>query len=224
MGDNYTQGDPHKLKSGEAVVLIHGLWMPGAAMRPLARRLRRGGWETAIFSYTARRATVRQNAADLAAFVNKLDGSMVHFVGHSLGGLVLTQYLQDFPARHPGRVVLLGTPYRGSHVARCLSRYRLGRWLCGLSLHGALLGDGPRWPGGRELGVIAGTAPFGVGRLIPGLPRPNDGLVAVAETLVPEQTDNITVPVTHSGLLFSAAAARHVAAFLAAGRFFRETI
>jgi pimeloyl-ACP methyl ester carboxylesterase len=203
------------------VVLIHGLWMPGAAMLPLARRLKRGGWETAIFSYTARRATVRQNAAALAAFVSKLEGSAVHFAAHSFGGLVLAQYLQDFPARWPGRAVLLGTPYRGSHVAGRMSHHRLGRWLCGLSLHGALLGDGPRWPRGRELGVIAGTAPFGVGRLIPGLPRPNDGLVAVAETPVPGQTDFVTLPLTHSGLLFSAAAARQVAAFLAAGRFSR---
>ena len=221
MGDKYKRGDHRALKSGEAVVLIHGLWMPGGAMMPLAHRLRRGGWATAIFSYAARYVTVKQNAAALAAFANKVDASQVHFVAHSLGGLVLSQCLLDFPVQRPGRVVLLGTPYRGSYVARRLNQYRLGRWLCGLSLQQALLGDGPRWPGGRELGVIAGTTPFGAGRLIPGLPRPNDGTVAVAETQVPGQTDTITLPVTHSGMLFSAMVARQVAAFLADGRFSR---
>jgi pimeloyl-ACP methyl ester carboxylesterase len=219
LGDKYKRREHRVLKPDEAVVLIHGLWMPAYAMTPLAQRLRRRGWATVFFSYASRHATVKQNAAALALFVNKIDASQLHFVAHSLGGLVLAQYLQDFPAQRPGRVVLLGTPYRGSYVARHLNQYRLGRWLCGLSLQEALLGDGPRWPGGRELGVIAGTTPFGAGWLIPGLPRPNDGTVAVAETVVPGQTDNITLPVTHSGLLFSAVVVRQVAVFLADGRF-----
>jgi pimeloyl-ACP methyl ester carboxylesterase len=206
-------------KSDEAVVVIHGLWMPAAVMKLLARRLRRAGRSNFIFAYSSRSAMVKQNAAALAAYLNTIDASTLHFVAHSLGGLVVTQLLQDYPAQRPGRVVLLGTPYRGSFVAQRLSRHRLGRWLCGQSLHGALLGDGPCWPGGRELGVIAGNKPFGVGWLTPGLPRPNDGTVAVAETVVSEQTDNITLPVTHSGLLFSAAVARQVGLFLSDGHF-----
>jgi hypothetical protein len=91
--------------------------------------------------------------------------------------------------------------------------------LCGLSLHGALLGDGPRWRQGRDLGVIAGTLPFGVGWLAPGLPRPNDGTVSVAETRVENGADAITVPVTHTGLMFSRRVERQVEHFLAAGRF-----
>ena len=199
--------------------MLHGLLMPGAAMTVLARRLRRAGWTAYIFSYSSRHATVRRNAAALAAFLKGVDAPVVHFVAHSLGGLVLMQLWQDYPAQRPGRAVLLGTPYRGSHVARRISRYRWGRRLCGLSLQTALLGDGPRWPGGRELGVIAGTAPFGMGWIGPGLPRPHDGMVAVAETAVPGQTDHINLPVTHSGMLFSAVAARQVVYFLAEGRF-----
>ena len=55
--------------------------------------------------------------------------------------------------------------------------------------------------------------------MVPGLPRPNDGTVAVDETQVPDQTDTITLPVTHTGLLFSAGVARQVVRFLATGRF-----
>ena len=221
MVDHHSPLDHRCGKSDEAVVVIHGLWMPAGVMNLLTLRLRRGGWSSFKFAYSSRSATSKQNAVALQEFITSIDAPTVHFVAHSLGGLVVTQLMQDYSAQRPGRVVLLGTPYRGSYVARQLSRHRLGRWLCGLSLQGALLGDGPRWPGGRELGVIAGTKPFGVGWLTPGLPRPHDGTVAVAETVVPEQSDNITLPVTHSGMLFSAAVARQVAFFLSMGRFSR---
>jgi pimeloyl-ACP methyl ester carboxylesterase len=206
-------------KSAEAVVLIHGLWMPALVMALLARRLRRAGWATFRFAYSSRHATLRENATALAAFLRGIDAPRVHFVAHSLGGLLLMQLLQDVPGLPPGRVVLLGTPCRGSHVARRLNRHAWGRWLCGLSLDRALLGDGPRWTGARELGIIAGTVPIGAGLIMPGLARPNDGTVAVAETVVTERADAITLPVTHSGLLFSAAVARQVVHFLNTGKF-----
>lgn len=208
-------------KSAEAVVLIHGLWMPALVMAPLARRLRRAGWATFRFAYSSRHATLRENAAALAAFVRGIDAPRVHFVAHSLGGLLLMQLLQDIPGLPPGRVVLLGTPYSGSHVARRLSRHAWGRWLCGLSLD-ALLGDGPRWTGERELGIIAGSVPIGAGWIVSGLAKPNDGTVAVAETVVAERTDAITLPVTHSGLVFSAAVARQLVHFLNTGSFQRQ--
>ena len=148
----------------------------------------------------------------------------VHFVAHSLGGLVVMRCLQDYPEQRPGRVVVMGTPYRESHVARYLSRHALGRWLCGMSLRSALLGKGTVWSGGRDLGVIAGTSSIGAGWIAPGLPRPNDGTVAVAETIVPGCTDEITLPVTHSGMVFSAKVARQVAHFLATGTFLHENI
>jgi pimeloyl-ACP methyl ester carboxylesterase len=206
-------------KSAEAVVLIHGLWMPALVMAVLARRLRRAGWATFRFAYSSRHVALRENAAALAAFVQDIDAPRVHFVAHSLGGLLLMQLLQDAPGLPPGRVVLLGTPYRGSHVANCLSRHAWGRWLCGLSLDGALLGDGPRWTGERELGIIAGNVPIGAGWAVSGLAKPNDGTVAVAETVVAGRTDAITLPVTHSGLVFSAAVARQLVHFLNTGSF-----
>ena len=219
MADKHNQARRSASTSPEAVVLIHGLWMPALVMALLARRLRRAGWATFRFAYSSRHATLRENAAALAGFVRGIDAPRVHFVAHSLGGLLLMQLFQDYPGQRPGRVVLLGTPYQGSHVAKRLSRHAWGRWLCGLSLDGALLGDGPRWRGERELGVIAGTVPIGAGWIVPGLAKPNDGTVAVAETVVEEQSDTITLPVTHSALVLSAAVARQVVGFLNTGSF-----
>lgn len=219
MADKFKRFGHSAPGNGEAVVLIPGLWMPALVMGLLARRLRRAGWAAAVFAYPSRHAATRQNAARLAAFLETVDAPVVHFVAHSLGGLVLTQLLQDYPGQRPGRAVMLGTPYQGSYVARRLSRHGWGRWLCGLSLEGALLGDGPHWPEGRELGVIAGSMPIGVGWVIPGLPRPHDGSVAVAETRVPGQTEQLILPVSHTAMLFSTVVARQTAAFLAAGKF-----
>jgi pimeloyl-ACP methyl ester carboxylesterase len=147
----------------------------------------------------------------------------VHFVGHSLGGLLILRLFADFPEQRPGRIVLLGTPYAGSATARNLARRAWGRRLLGRSLEQALLGDGPRWHGGHDLGVIAGTTSVGLGLLVGELPRPNDGTVIVAETRGIPGAVSCTLPGSHSSLLFSAEVARRVCRFLLSGRFDERT-
>ncbi len=203
----------------EVVILVHGLWMTGLDMTLLRRRLRRCGFAVVQFSYPSVRSSVKENALRLQQFIQDIEAGTVHFVGQSLGGLVILQLFQDFPAQRPGRVVFLGTPYLGSHVARCLSAHTFWRSLFGKSLEGALLRGGPVWAGQRELGVIAGTLPIGGGLLIRDLPRPNDGTVAVQETYVPGMTAHITVSASHTGLLFAASVAQQTCAFLKTGHF-----
>src|SRR5439155_5575717 len=72
-----------------AVVLVHGLWLSGWCMLLLAWRLRRCGFRTYRFSYRSVRKGLRENAAALRAFSDAIDASTVHFVGHSLGGIVI---------------------------------------------------------------------------------------------------------------------------------------
>lgn len=188
-------------------------------MIPLAGRLRRCGFSPQPFAYHDLRFTLRQNADALARFAEGLPGGQVHFVGHSLGGLLVLKALEQFPGQRVGRVLLLGTPYQGSHVARVLNRSRLSRWMLGSSIRSGLLKDRPQWSGDRELGVIAGCRNLGGGLLIPGLPRPHDGMVAVEETRVPRATDSIVLKVNHTEMLFSAEVARRACAFLKSGCF-----
>jgi len=202
----------------ESVVLVHGLWMTGIDMFLLRRRLRRCGFDVVQFSYPTLRSDIATNAARLHEFSRALQNPVIHFIGHSLGGLVILRLFQDFPGQRPGRVVLLGTPCAGSYVAYRLSQC-VGRWLFGQSLEQGLLNDAHRWSGGRELGVIAGSLSFGGGMIVRGLPRPNDGTVAVRETYLSGMTEHITLPASHTGLVFSANVARQVCVFLQTGRF-----
>lgn len=202
--------------------MLPGLYLAGPYLIPLQRRLGRCGFEASRFSYPSVRRTVKENAARLQGFVGAIDGDVVHLVGHSLGGLVIRQWLHDYPDQRPGRIVTLGTPHGGSHVARRLSRWPAGRVLLGRSLAHGLLGDLPAWDGALALGVIAGTLGMGMGWLVPGLERPNDGTVAAVETRLEGMTDYIELPVTHTCMLFSRRAGAQVCAFLSTGRFARR--
>jgi pimeloyl-ACP methyl ester carboxylesterase len=206
-------------RPGESVVLVHGLWMTGAVCAVLARRLRACGFEPLLFSYASARMTLEQAAQRLERFVRERSSGPVHFVGHSLGGLVVLELLAREPSVPVGRVVLLGSPTTSSLAAEQLVRSRSGRVLAGRAL--------PQWRAERgmevarrvDTGAIAGTARFGLASLVVTLPRPNDGAVTVAETQLAGLRDHIVLHTTHSGLLLSARVARQVCAFLAHGRF-----
>jgi pimeloyl-ACP methyl ester carboxylesterase len=203
----------------ETVVLVHGLWMNGMEMSLLRRRLRAYGYRVEQFRYRTVGEDLEGNARRLNTFLQPFAASgRLHLVAHSLGGLVVRRLMHDFPQQPPGRVVTLGTPHRGSYIARRACRSGLLRRLLGMSLP-ALLGEVPPWGGERELGSLAGSLSIGVGWLFRGVPRPNDGTVAVAETQLPGQNDHRVLPTSHFGLLFSRYAALQVAHFLRHGRF-----
>jgi len=207
----------------EGVVLVHGLWMHGIIMTLLERRIGHYGYQTGSFSYASLRLTLTQNADELAAFCGGLDFARMHFVGHSLGGLVILRMLEREPGLRVGRVVLAGMPYGESFAARRLERFPGGRAMLGRSVLEWLERGGPRHAGKHEIGVIAGTLGAGLGRLVaPGLPAPNDGVVTVEETWLPDMRDCIVMPVNHSGMLVSGAVARQVCEFIRHGAFRRE--
>ncbi len=204
----------------QAVVLVHGLWHSGAALALWARRLRRAGFVVHTFSYPSRRGGFRAAADRLDRFLRGLDAPAVHLVGHSLGGLVIRALHHYHPRQHPGRIVTTATPHQGSRAAANLLRHPLGRWLAGQTVAELAAGAPRDWdaPGG-EIGVIHGQRSFGLGRLVARLPRPNDGLLSAAESGLPGARDEIALPVSHSGMLLSAAVADQIGHFLRHGRF-----
>jgi pimeloyl-ACP methyl ester carboxylesterase len=203
----------------QTVILVHGIWMSSLELMLLAWRLRRCGYRTLRFHYRSLRWPVRHNAACLARRVQQLPAGTTHLVAHSLGGLVVLQALQDHPELISGRIVLLGSPVKGSAVARHIYARRLLRWLIGRSGEQGLLGGGPRWGGWQSLGVIAGNRSLGIGRLMGGLSGTNDGVVNLGETTIDGAQDSLVVESSHMGLFTSRRVARQVCAFLKHGRF-----
>lgn len=202
-----------------AVVLVHGLWMRGPDMLLLRYRLRRCDFVTYQFSYPTTRCTVEEAAQLLQRFIAKLPETTLHFVAHSLGGLVVQRLFTRHPAQRPGRVVTLGTPYQGCIAARRLADFRAGRFLLGNSFQHGLADQSRHWTAPQALGVIAGDLSIGGGRLLGGLTSANDGTVAVDEARIPGASDQRIVHVSHMGLLLSPQVARLTCGFLRSGTF-----
>lgn len=206
----------------DIVVLVHGLWVHGIAMELMRRRVSRAGYRTLAYSYPSMRLTLTENATRFARCLRELSAERVHLVGHSLGGLIVLRTLELAGPLAPGRVVLAGTPFAGSFAARRLKRFRGGSTALGRSLTEWLETPHKKPEPEREIGVIAGSSPFGLGRLIvPDVPRPSDGVVSVEETRLPGMRDHIVLPVSHSGMLVSRSVARQICAFLRNGAFTR---
>ena len=198
------------------VILAHGLWVPGALMRPLAARLEASGFRCHTFTYLGTARTLENHIERLARFAQ--DIGPAHFVGHSMGGLVVLEALARHPDLAAGRVVLLGTSARGNFAGRRLARHAAGRWMLGASAPLWRERDS-RWTRAESLGVIAGTRPFGLGVLLGRLEGPSDGVVTVEETSIEGMSERITLPVGHSQMLVSAKVAAQTAAFLSEGKF-----
>lgn len=214
-----TGNHKHMNGGGEMVVLVHGLWMHGVVFAWYRRRLARRGFATCAFSYPSVRRGLSENARALADFVAALSSCRIHLVGHSLGGLVVLSMLAERAEPRVGRVVLLGSPVNGSHCAAGLLRWPGGAGLLGRSLRDWFASPMPKLPAGVEIGVLAGRRSLGLGRVIRGLPSPNDGVVAVAETRLAAGKDSVVLPVAHSQMLISATCIDQVANFLNTGNF-----
>jgi pimeloyl-ACP methyl ester carboxylesterase len=197
--------------------------MHGAVMMVLRRRMARGGYHAQSYTYPPIRLTLTENGARLADYCRSLDAQRLHFIGHSMGGLVILKMLESAEKLNIGRIVLAGTPFVGSYAAQRLARLPGGRATLGHSLPEWLNSAPPDDLGKYELGVIAGSLSFGMGWLIaPGMPRPNDGVVSVTETRIPAARDHIVLRVSHTAMLLSSAVARQTCAFLQHGAFVRE--
>jgi pimeloyl-ACP methyl ester carboxylesterase len=203
------------------VILVHGLWVPGVVMRPLAARLERAGYRCHTFSYMGAARPLAVHAERLARCARDVGNQYgpAHFIGHSLGGLVVLEALNAHADVAVGRVVLLGTAARGCFAGRRLARHGPGRWFLGQSEDLWREGRAAHWTRREALGVLAGSLPLGLGRLFGPLPGVNDGVVRLEETAIEGMADRVVLPVGHSAMLISARVAAQVSAFLADGKF-----
>jgi len=205
-------------------ILVHGLWQSGLELFVMRRRLQADGSMRAVFfSYPTIVGSMSDHVRRLIECARAHQAQRLHFVGHSLGGLVVLRALQVTDDLPPGRAVLLGSPLQGSRTAQSLARIPLARALLGDALTTECVDWSPReWSGRREVGVIAGSMGFGVGRLLANLDEAHDGTVLVAETRLPGAKDHIVVNASHTGLLLSSEVAEQTRYFLENGEFSRK--
>ncbi|NNM61949.1 MAG: alpha/beta hydrolase, partial [Steroidobacteraceae bacterium] len=154
-----------------------------------------------------------------------LRADRVDLVGHSMGGLVIVKLFERAPLIRPGRIVLLGSPLHGSRAASGFARVPFGKAVLGRGIAEGVLEETAwprRWSAARPLGIIAGRAGVGLGRLLTRFEGPNDGVVAVDETRLEGASEHLVLDVNHAGMLFSRAAFAQTAAFLEHGCFIRD--
>lgn len=209
------------------VVLLHGIGNHSGIMRRMALALEAEGYATLNVSYPSLTKPLVAIADNLvprvSGFADTCDGP-IHFIGHSLGGLVIRAYLARSRPANLGRVVMLGTPNQGSELADLACRLRLNRLLLGpVGRHlvtkrthadEAQLGviDYP-------LGIIAGNRPTPPYLFAPFFNAANDGKVMVERTHVAGQADHLTLPLAHQALPKHLHVAEQTIAFLRNGRF-----
>jgi len=205
----------------ETVIYVHGLWSPRADSLLLQARLRRAfNFDVRTFRYPTVSRSMGEVLELLAGFAAGLRPRVLHFVGHSLGGLVIYRFLERFPQQPPGRVVFLGTPSVRCGAAVGLARLRWGAALLGKCVAEEFLVERERrWTQARPLGIIAGSRAFGLGHLVARIRGENDGTIGVSETRLPGATEHITVRASHTGMLFSARVAHQTGTFLRSGHF-----
>jgi pimeloyl-ACP methyl ester carboxylesterase len=191
--------------------------MRGFALAALARRIERAGFEVETFDYLSLHHGPEAAARKLRSTLRAHKGT-VHVIGHSLGGLVALEALRDPAGLPAGRVVCLGSPLCGSESARRLAHWSGIHWLLGKSADLLCRGLAP-WTGTREIGVLAGRVPVGLGLILDALTEPHDGTVSVWETMLPGIQAHKVVPATHTGLVFSEDVAQLAIRFLRAGSF-----
>ncbi|SDS41226.1 hypothetical protein SAMN05216271_1867 [Halopseudomonas sabulinigri] len=186
----------------DCVILLHGLARTSDSMASMQAALEQAGYQVVNLDYPSRHYTVDQ-LGELAvppAIEACPTDSQLHFVSHSLGGIVLRHYLQQHPLPRLGNVVMLGPPNQGSEIVDTLREVPGFAWLNGPA--GLELGTTEQdLPGQLEqpdfsLGIIAGTQSINL-LLSTLLPNPDDGKVSVESTKVAGMADHISLPVTH---------------------------
>ena len=210
----------------DGVVLLHGISRTARSFRKMQAAIERAGYATLNLDYESRRKALDALAEDIHPAIELFSGGIggsVHFVCHSMGGLLARVYLAKYRPRHLGRVVMLGTPNGGSEIADRLKNFVGYRAFFG--------------PAGQQLvtrrdasieallpaidypvGIIAGDRsiyPMGAALL----PRPHDGRVSVANTKIDGMTDHMIISTTHPWLVRNDQAIEQTLAFLKGGKF-----
>jgi len=213
-------------EKSEHVILVHGMARSASSMNSMAEILQQAGYTVTILDYPSRKKTIQDLTDDhLAPAVKEClsqGATKVHFVTHSLGGILVRDFLSRHPAPELGRVVMLAPPNKGSEVVD-----RIGHWRAFKTING---------PAGEQLGTAEGSPPRSLGKvnypvgIIAGdrsinlinsgmIPGPDDGKVSVENTKLEGMTDHTVLHCTHPMIMKRPDAIKLTLRFLQEGKF-----
>jgi pimeloyl-ACP methyl ester carboxylesterase len=210
----------------DGVVLLHGISRTARSFRKMQAALEGASYATLNLDYASRRKALEALAEDIhpaiQRFADGIDGS-VHFVCHSMGGLLARVYIARYRPKQLGRVVMLGTPNSGSEIADRLGHLKLYRAFFGPA--GQQLGtqrdaaiEALFPPVDYSVGIIAGNRSiYPLASAL--LPKPHDGRVSIANTKLDGMADHIVIPASHPWLMRNSIAIAQTIAFLKDGKF-----
>lgn len=210
----------------ECVILLHGLARTSGSMAKLGDALKGNGYSVANIGYPSRQHPIESLAPEAIdrglSVCRKHAPAKIHFVTHSLGGILVRYYLSRADIPELGRVVMLAPPNQGSEVADKFSGVPGYTTINGPAGHqlGTESGSVPNMlgPVTYPVGVIAGTKSINF-ILSTAFNEPNDGKVSVTRARVEGMADFIELPTSHPFIMRNPEAIRQTLKFLKNGGF-----
>ena len=209
----------------EYIILLHGLWRTSFSMHFLALYLEHQGFNVVNFDYPSTYYPIDQLTKIIEEQIKPYKSAdKIHFVTHSMGGIVIRNYLANNKLDNLGRVVMLSPPNQGCDIASILKYSSLFKFITGPA--GQQLGIEPSsfpnqlGPVKFELGVITGNLSFNplFSYMIPG---EDDGLISVERAKVKGMRDFLVVPHMHAFIMNSDEVRKQITYFLQNGQFYR---
>lgn len=210
----------------ECVILLHGMGKSPSSMHKIETYLSSKGYKTVNLGYPSTSESIERIAEvhipNAVAICRLSPVDKIHFVTHSLGGIIVRQYLQSNSLPEGSRLVMLAPPNRGSEVVDYLKDFFAYKWIHGPP--GQELGTNPESTPNKlklidiDVGIITGDK--SINPIFSGLiPGPDDGRVSVERAKLEGMTDFLVISSTHTSIVRKPDVLKQVAYFLEYGKF-----